>query len=77
MKTFTLDYESNYEGIITGYNTEGITSKGIISIRGISLNKERTERWAKEDNEKVPFYDATWECMIYRVRVVEVHIFTK
>lgn len=75
MKTFTLDYESNYEGIITGYDTEAITSKGIISIRGISLNKERTERWAKEDNERAPFYSETWECVVYHVRVIEVHIF--
>ena len=75
MKTFTLTYESEYEGIITGYIAQGITSKGIISMRGVSLNKERTERWAAEDNKKAPFYDATWDCMVYHVRVAEVTIF--
>lgn len=77
MKTFTLTYESNYPGILTGYAAEGITSKGIISLRGVSLDKERTERWAAEDNKMVPFYDSTWDCMVYHVRVVEVHIFAK
>lgn len=75
MKTFTLQYESNYESMMSGYITEAVTSKGIISLRGINLKKERAERWAAEDNAKAPYWDENWQCTVYHVRVVETTIF--
>lgn len=72
MKTITI--QSEFSSMFNAYETMAVTSKGVIRVRCIYLDKERANRWAEEDNKHVPYYDETHECTIYHVQVNEITI---